>query len=382
MVIDPGMMEAGGHHAALLETIISSIQETENYTFFTHKDLDKSFKSKALEKDVAIFGHFESHFYEFYDSGGKFKIADCQKYIRRLANEYLCALKAIKNSEQDEEIICFYPCLNWEHALSLWLAIKIFDPSGVKITHKVCCMFTPNGGLKSQMTPFYKMAFNSLAALEIVELFASEQETAEYFKWLDVPIKGIHPCYLLPWSEVQASKSQNVPSTHILLYMGDAKKSKGFLDVPNVANNLIKKYGSSLKITIQFTIAWDSLELYQAKDRILSLAARNRNIEVYETFWSTSELVDKLSSITQITCTYDTNEYQDKSSGLIWLACFFDIPVIISDSCWLDREATRLNNKYIVDSSLLALVHKEPNHSTDNFYKNSIFENLYSWLQK
>lgn len=381
-VIDPGMMEAGGHHAALLETIISSIQMPENYAFFVNKQLDKSFENKAQESGVSIFKHFESYFYEYYDSGEKLRIAGCQNYIRRLASEYLSVLQSIRNSEKNSEIVCFYPCLNWEHALALWLAIKIFDSSVIKIKHKVCCMFTPDGGQQSTMNPFYRMAFNSLSSLKTVELFATEQETADYFEWLEVSTKGLHPCYLLPWSELRGREFHEIPSTHILLYMGDAKKSKGFLDVPEVASNLIKQHGPSLKITIQFTIAWDSLELYRAKDEILSLAAKYSNIEVCETFWSTNELVNKLSSITQITCTYDTKVYANKSSGLLWLACFFDIPIILSDSCWLDREAARLSHQYVIDRSLLALAHKDANHSADNNYKNAMFENLYSWLQK
>lgn len=381
MVIDPGMMEAGGHHAALLETIISSNEKTDNYAFFTHQDLDSSLENKAIENGLSVFKHFESHFYKFYDSGEKHKIAGCQAYIRKLASEYSLVLESIKCSVQKNEVVCFYPCLNWEHALSLWLAIKVFDSFAIKITHKVCCMFTPSDGQQSTMIPIYKMAFKSLASLEAVQLYATDHETSEYFNWLAAPIKGIHPCYLLPWSEIQGFKSQATRDTNILLYMGDAKKSKGFHDVPEVANNLVKQYGSNLKITIQFTIAWDSEEIYRTKDEILRLARIHSNIEVCESFWATSELVDKLSSITQITCTYDTYAYENKSSGLVWLACFFDIPFVISDRCWLSREAARLNHQCEVDSSLLALVHKDSNYPVDNSYKNSIFEDLYSWLQ-
>ena len=46
-VIDPGMMEAGGHHAALLETLIHSESEDTTVSVLTHKHLDNELETKA-----------------------------------------------------------------------------------------------------------------------------------------------------------------------------------------------------------------------------------------------------------------------------------------------------------------------------------------------
>ena len=48
-VIDPGMMEAGGHHAALLETLIETRQNDVNLSVFTHVELDNELYVKSID---------------------------------------------------------------------------------------------------------------------------------------------------------------------------------------------------------------------------------------------------------------------------------------------------------------------------------------------
>ncbi|MEC8376451.1 MAG: hypothetical protein VX078_16785, partial [Pseudomonadota bacterium] len=113
VVIDPGMMEAGGHHAALLETLFEAEKEDVNLAVFSHKQLDKNLADKAFSGKIELHKHFETNFYQFYDNGLQLKVSGLQQYIRRLATEYREVFKLLADLKPQEETVCFYPCLNW-----------------------------------------------------------------------------------------------------------------------------------------------------------------------------------------------------------------------------------------------------------------------------
>ena len=51
VVIDPGMMEAGGHHAALLSTFLSYEEIcSHQLTFVTHEQLDGNLYQQLVSK--------------------------------------------------------------------------------------------------------------------------------------------------------------------------------------------------------------------------------------------------------------------------------------------------------------------------------------------
>jgi hypothetical protein len=301
-----------------------------------------------------------------------------QSYIILLAMEYMSVLKEVSKVSQNTKTVCFYPCLNWEHASALSLALSFIPTLLGKVTHKVCCMFKPIE--KSLLSDFYyRSAFRNLSRITNVHLFASDWETRQYYSELHIPIKGIHPCYLMPWRQLRLRNSQHPSHRHFLLYMGDAKENKGFTILPSLIRRLVDQFGTNLKLTVQYTLTWENPELQNSIEELQTLARQFEQLNVVNKFWDIRDIVDCIGSVDMFLCTYDVEAYQDKSSGLAWLAAFFNIPVMMLNTCWLTREFERLGVRYGISNILLP---KEipitvPANSD---YASSLYADLQSWF--
>ena len=378
-VIDPGMMEAGGHHAALLETLIETRQNDVNLSVFGHIELDKELYAKSIDSGIVVYRHFKTNFYQHYEDSFYLKLSGIQTYIRLLAWEYSQALSYVaQQNESMDSIVCFYPCVNWEHASALSLALGSITNSPL-LHHKVCCMFQPLKSSK-EMDLYYKSAFRQLRKNSEVKLYASDWETKIYYDSLDLYIDDFHPCYLLPWHKLNVTKRQKPCTPNILAYFGDAKVNKGFCKLPELVERLLLAYERKIRITIQFTMAWENPALETAIRELKSLARVYEEVILESRFWSASEMVQKLNDTTHIICTYEVNDYQHKSSGLAWLARFFSIPVVIGGECWLTREFDRIGVNYAVSSELNDRTPSSIKNEREVKYKDALFDNINHWL--
>ena len=381
-VIDPGMMEAGGHHAALIETLVESNLNKVRLSLVAHKNLDSGLAKKAEMAGILIKRHFECNFYQHYEDGLKLKLAGTQSYIRHLAVEYTRILSSIVETVKYEKVVCFYPCLNWEHALALNLALSSIGEDSCSLTHKACCMFKPPESTSSNNI-LYRMAFQRLNSFETVRLFASDWETREYFLTLDINIVDIHPCYLMPWKTIEIVRKANEDIPHILLYMGDAKVSKGFNQLPALVQDYLIAFGGDVRLTIQYTLAWDYPELAETIKELDKLSGKHEQLTVDKSFWPIKKVVSTFNSIDAAVCGYDIDTYEKKSSGLAWLAAFFKVPVAILGPCWIERELLRLDSPCQSRQFSTDIKHceKAVEHKINGYFS-TIFSDLLSWLLK
>ncbi|MCG7647567.1 hypothetical protein MHM87_18510 [Alteromonas sp. Cnat3-28] len=383
-VIDPGMMEAGGHHAALISTLASYDDVgKQNITLVTHKQLAGSLLTQAEEQGISVIKHFDSNFYENYDSAFSLKSASSQRYIRMLASEYLSCFNAVVTDQKTYSTITFfYPCLNWDHAFALNLALTRCQQQGTLdgAQHKVCCMFMPGDRDDHIKSLSYKQAFTALSVIDGVSLFASDFETKQFYEELSVLVQGIHPCYLLPWGQISTTHTPKGGIPTFLLYLGDAKENKGFNTLPNLIEKLLKQYNNNVILIVQYTLAWDYPELKKSICALDELSAKHQQVKLYTEYWSTASLVKQLKSVNAIYCTYSVDEYQYKSSGLAWLAVFFNIPVVLNGDCWLSREFDRLAHDYnYIYHKREKWVPKCPDEKAPGYFR-SLFGNLIHWF--
>tara|TARA_X000001388_G_scaffold23570_1_gene16033 strand:+ start:8314 stop:9510 length:1197 start_codon:yes stop_codon:yes gene_type:complete len=386
-VLDPGMREDGGHHAALVSTLLNyKGLEQIKLTLISYQSLDASMLSQAKKSNVEVVQHFNTNFYENYDktySVGKLQV---QRYIRHLATEYIAAwnMATEKCRNKAQELIFFYPCLNYEHAAALSLAFIYLDKHSdihEEYTHKICCMFTPNDVHEEIYKCRYRQAFAPLARRKEVQLYASDAETMRYYESLGIELKGIHPCYLLPWEQIKITDKVTSQSPRILLYFGDAKTNKGFCDVPSLARRLLSEYENNVTLIIQYTLAWEQEDLVQTIDALNKLNATYKQVHLFNEFWSPDQLAEKFDTLDLIYCTYDPQVYQYKSSGLAWLASFFTVPVVLKGQCWLSREFDRLGHYYSFMEGSHNLPAAIEEKSKESSYYVSLFENLITWLK-
>lgn len=381
-VIDPGMMEAGGHHAALLETLIHSKSEDTTVSVLTHQHLDNDLETKAKNSGNQVHRVFSTNFYQHYEDSLNLNLSGMQHYIRLLAWEYMCALKLAAEFDSENEVVCFYPCLNWEHACAISLAL-IMNGEQYKFTHKVCCMFKPLK-IDQQSELLYKYAFGQLAKHSNVKLFASDWETREYYEELGTNIQGVHPCYLLPWGSLDKQKIIRSEIPHFLLYMGDAKENKGFLRLPEVIVEAIAKFSGKVKLTVQYTLAWDYPELAPVINTLKCLEKEYpAQLQVHTNFWSKDELQSIITSLSGVVCTYDSQTYQNKSSGLAWLCGYYNLPIIFMSQqpFWMHREIERLGITYYHSLTDFAdKTNDKPMPTRCSSYYSNLFEDCLTWV--
>lgn len=381
-VIDPGMMEAGGHHAALLETLIHSESGGAKVCVLTHQQLDNDLEIKAKNNSIQVHRFFSTNFYQHYEDSLDLNLSGMQNYIRLLAWEYASAIELAAQGSANNEVVCFYPCLNWEHASAISLALTMSGEQSL-CTHKVSCMFKPLK-INYQSEWLYKYSFGQLAKHSGVELFASDWETREYYEDLGITIQGIHPCYLLPWSSLNKQKTASSEIPHLLLYMGDAKENKGFLRLPEAITKAIAKYNGKVKLTVQYTLAWDYPELAAV---IYTLKRLEKNypaqVQIYTRFWSKDELQSVITSLSGVVCTYDNQTYQNKSSGLAWLCGYYNLPIIFMSQqpFWMHREIERLGITYYHSLTDFAdKTNDKPMPTRCSSYYSNLFEDCLTWV--
>ena len=231
-IFDAGMMEAGGHHAALAETLCQAKvrQPDVSIKVFAHKLLNEHLCKRFAESGISTVLSFESVFYKHFHDGAVFGPAGLQKYIRLLSLEYKQLLEqAIKQANQ-QGVIVFLPCLNWEHANALEFAINQLkvDLNTIDINLVACAMYSPTASDHESdiKNLWYKMAFKALAKYQFVSLYCSEQELGNtYADLLSLSQIPVRPFYLMDWAGTHAPFHQNVEqyqssnSKRYLLYM-------------------------------------------------------------------------------------------------------------------------------------------------------------------
>ena len=395
-VFDAGMMEAGGHHAALAETLCQAkVRQPDTLIrVFAHKLLDEHLRKRFAESDISTELSFDSVFYKYFHDGAVLGPAGLQKYIRVLALEYKQLLKqAIKHSNW-QSVIVFLPCLNWEHASALGFAIDHLRIGLHKSDlHLVACaMYSP---IASDHEPdkkvlWYKMAFEKLLKHQFVSLYCSEQELGNtYSDLLLLSGMPVHPCYLMDWKDIEtdvkqvAEQHNSGNSKSYLLYMGDAKADKGFNRLPELLQQVLANSDPHTKFEIQFTLAWESPEIMSTVDALKAWAKSEPRIKLHHGFWSNQDMVTMFRRINGAICTYDVNAYQYKSSGLVWMLAFFNKPLVISGSCWLSREAKRLNVPLAINHVLDVKCFSQMRTLTSSkslSYADELFTPLICWL--
>tara|TARA_B100000700_G_scaffold72511_1_gene80949 strand:- start:3488 stop:4639 length:1152 start_codon:yes stop_codon:yes gene_type:complete len=382
------MREEGGHHAALASTLLSYQKlDSVNLTLITHRLLDPGLLSRATKSGVEVVRHFNTNFYENYDTAYSVGNLQIQTYIRTLASEYVTAwnIAIAKHSHSIEKLTFFYPCISYDHATALNLAFLYLHqqiPNYFKNgTHKVCCMFTPTNIHDALDQCRYRQAFSPLSNWKGVQLYASDIETQHYYESLNIKLRGIHPCYLLPWEHIGGPYKAPSQSPSILLYFGDAKMNKGFCTVPKLIRKLLSEYNDNVTLLIQYTLAWEHPELQKTIEALNKLNAQHEQVHLFNKFWDPDELVEKFGTLDIIYCTYSPRVYQYKSSGLAWLASFFSIPVVLNGQCWLSREFDRIGHMYSFVNSINAPSTAKDTQLKESGYFDCLFKNLITWLK-
>lgn len=397
VILDPGLNELGGHHPATLESIKSALAGKTNTEIqvYCHQNCSSEFIAQQQTLKIRCVRHFKTPYYRFfYEVASQSELA---AYVLELAKEYQQAIMETLDSTSNSMTFLFWcHTLNWEHASALSLALinvgsQISEEQRTRFMVNVGLMYHPLsrapsdelGRLQHEMR--HEVAFRRLAKLDKVRLLAADQEIQSYFKKRFGCHVGIQPCLLLGSIAEYRTKgisndvtrcsyiargdalqtSDGVEFNQILLFVGDAKENKGFLELPQ----LIEQVAAALpkyKFIVQYSNSDVSPIVKNVDKEIRGLERSLSNLELINRFLSHQELMALFQSSHGVVLNYDEITYQFQSSGVLWLAAFFDLRVISLSHTWMSREALRLGVDYFECQSLQECISSLSAHRRSN----------------
>src|SRR3546814_4173455 len=99
------------------------------------------------------------------------------------------------------------------------------------------------------------------------------------------------------------------------LYVGEVKQEKGFLALPQVAEDLASRMPERSRLVIQFVSVRNAAGR-QVLNELKGLAIRLPQIELHHGFWSDEHLHEALAASSVFYMNYDAEAYAHKTSGL------------------------------------------------------------------
>jgi hypothetical protein len=401
VILDPALRELGGHHPATIQALAESetIKNGKlNLDVFAHRDCSEQEILLTHADHVTLLPFFSTNFYQhFYQQPD---IQRLQPYIRLLANEYFSAIMASLNKHADKSLLFWSHTLSWQHAYALAIALdRLQQKKLTNLNYSVVIglMYQPipSGAVQSgqqlslilRQKMKFELAFRYLARQASVTFFAADYELQQAYRSLlnndDVPHKiAIQPCLLLGSSHpvVQRSNRQQV-----MLYVGDAKINKGFLQLADIALQLVKRY-PEIQFIAQYSISNDAPELADVDHGLLHLARQYENLSVINHFIEHQTLMSLFSHSCAIIFNYDSKTYQHQSSGVLWLAAYYQLTVYCLTETWILREASRLGltcQKITLEDLTSNTIRWQQSPSVDCediHYKNQLFQDIGCWL--
>lgn len=395
-ILDPGFSELAGHHLGFLRALDTDIRDDLHFHVLSHVSLRTVNYSKFIGADnFSVVPFFQKAYYSYsYDPGVQQTL---HVYANELATEYFAAIKHILMQYPDEQEYRFlYHSLDHIHARALTLALALIDQQypDRKLQSLVLCLYHPCAAPAKTETiarQNYRLGFGGLYRRPDVTLYAADREISELAgDWLpagkDIPL---HPCSLLPVTNDPKPAARK----QILLYLGDAKEEKGFMQLPSLLAQIATAESfSDYRFVIHFTL--ENLEV--ARNRVAKeledLADTFDNVIVQRGFLDQDQVAQLIASSSAIVMNYCRSAYEFKNSGVLWLAGYYDVPIVFLTDTWLNREALRLdlkNEKMDVDG-LVALFSGEGGSIADlqrgelteqqQSYREALFKPFLPWL--
>lgn len=351
-IIDPGLMSASGHHAALAELVASGLLgKGWQVTYICHRLISDKIKASLQEAGCQVVDSFDLNFYANFNQ--PVTIPDIQPYLRQAVREYQSALAYISQSE--EAVICFHPSINWDHALVLALALAA--QNNAQLTHLCCAMFDPGIDTQGKALDMglelnARIAFKALAEFANVEIQASDDELSRKYARLLNRSVPVHPCYLANWEAEKIKTPHREEETsgtrRITLYLGEAKEDKGFCRLPALVRHLLDTLPANDEIYIQYTLAWPDAVVEAAIKELQQITQSDTRVLVENGFLSDEQFHQRLKATSIFVVTYDQQAYAQKNSGILYFLVWYAIPTVFMAETWLSREAKRLELAMVV----------------------------------
>ncbi|MGY0797591.1 glycosyltransferase [Lysobacter sp. A286] len=388
VIVDPALGRTGAHNRGFAELLALQGKQAGCGALgvWCNASIETSLRDHLETAGLVVKPVFSVEYYQLIHKPGG--IADHWTWVQALARQYRDALAGILQAWPDEVIRVIHHTLSWEHASALSIAIRLLGARGDRVQHLLLLMYSP--GIDQTGRTYdedrrlnYRLAFHSLDTLPNVNMYAGCSEYAHAYADLlgQVSPLPVHPCFIGDWSVPPDNRpAPREGHERIVLYVGEIKREKGFLALPDTLRRLLQGAPATRRFVVQFVNARND-----ASRRVLAaiehIAAEHANVELHHGFWSDEQLHQQLASCDVLHLTYDAEAYAHKTSGLLWLAAWYGIPVVVPAQGWLQREARRLGLASLTDASATSAgpVHHA---AVDDSYRRMLFTPFWTWLEQ
>ncbi len=384
-IIDPALGRTGAHNRGFAALLARQGARRDELGVWCNSAIEAELRRELAEGGVTVVPAFDIDFYQLMEksAGG---VAEHWDWVYHLACQYAQAFEQVLERWPRGIVHLVHHTLSWEHASALALAIGLADAKADRLRHLAFLMFSP--GVDYAGTTYdhekalhFRLAFHTLDRAPGVSLYAGCSEYAvAYAKLLEhkQPLP-VHPCFLGDWREKPRSLRSGAGRT-ILLYAGEIKQQKGFLQLPRMLEHLLRTT-TDIRVIVQF-VAVRNKTARGIVDKLVRLAEGHERVEIHQGFWTDEQLKAVLSSVDMLCLNYDTVAYQHATSGLLWLAAWHGLAVQVPRDCWLRREADRLGVPVVADPGAVRdappAVVPVPR---DEDYFTTLFTPFWSWLK-
>lgn len=385
-IIDPALGRTGAHNRGFAALLSRQGAGPGELGVWCNKAVDASLCKELVDCGAMVVPAFDIDFYQLMEksTGG---VANHWEWVYGLAEQYVRVFEQILEHWPGGTVHLVHHTLSWEHASALALAIELAGGATGRLRHLAFLMFSPGVDYVGETYDRdkalnFRLAFGALDRTPGVNLYAGCSEYAWVYAKLLERTKPIplHPCFLGDWRAKPPSWRDGSTRT-VLLYVGEIKQQKGFLQLPRVLEHLLDTTTAETRIVIQF-VAVRNDTARRIVEELERLAAGHERVELHEGFWSDEQLKAVLSSVDVLCLNYDADAYRHATSGLLWLAAWHGLAVQVPSGCWLQREALRLGVPVLAslgaEGHTASAVAAQPR---DENYFNALFTPFWSWLK-
>jgi glycosyltransferase involved in cell wall biosynthesis len=385
-IIDPALGRTGAHNRGFATLLVRQGASRGELGVWCNRSIDTHLSKELADCGATVDPAFDIDFYQLMEksTGG---VAEHWDWVYGLACQYARVFQQVLRRWPRGTVYLVHHTLSWEHASALALAMGLAGGASGRLRHLALLMFSPGVDCAgeiydSERALNFRLAFRALDRAPGVSLYAGCSEYARaYATLLERPeLLPVHPCFLGDW-RIKPPSRRGSSSRTILLYVGEIKQQKGFLQLPRMLERLLRTTTVDTRIVIQF-VAVRNGTAKRVVDELTRLAEGNERVELHHGFWSDEQLREVLSSADVLCLNYDVDAYQHATSGLLWLAAWHGLAVQVPSDCWLQREALRLGvpvyRSLDATGGVTSAVGTVPR---DENYFNTLFMPFWDWLK-
>jgi hypothetical protein len=248
-IADPGLRGPSGHHPAAA-AMLGAMAGFRSAEVFGHRRMEASVEPLLQGTGLVVHRHFTRYLYD--DAFKDVPLSACMAAVQASSAEMADVDRRARDAARDSPVVVLHHTVDWFQLQALAHALP--PPGKQRVVHAVFLLFNPGVGHDGTVHGArrllnYRVALQVLKARPDVKLFASCEEYRQaYAGFCDLGrLVGLHPNFhfdapgwmadaLSPLQAKPAAKPPASPDADtVLLYLGDAKAAKGFLDLPRLA---------------------------------------------------------------------------------------------------------------------------------------------------